>query len=475
MRASLALPCLKKARRLHERSQAATVEPMSGPAPGRERELGFWMSLALVVGNMIGSGIFLLPANLAPFGLNAVIAWAVTIAGAMCLAAVFAALARALPEAAGPYDYVQTALGEPPAFFVMWSFWISIWVTNAAVSIAAVSYLSSLAPAAFVNPLVPAAAAIGFVLLFAGIACSGVRRAGRVQIVTSVLKLLPLIAAMVIAIAVLGGGNAAPQLSPAPVTAGGISSAAALTLWAMLGFEAACVPASRVRDPGRIIPRATLWGTLLVGLVYLAASSAVFMLLPYEDAARSSAPFADLVGRYWGTGAAALVVVFAAISCLGALNGWVLLQGEVPLALARRGVFPQWFAVVNHKGMPVRAQIAGAALSIGLIGANYTRGLTELFGFMALLATAATLVLYLVAAVSALRLMRDGRLARTPLLLSLTVAGAVYGVWTLYGAGFEATGWGAVLLATGIPVYLLMRRRRGSSPEEAAAPAAPAG
>jgi APA family basic amino acid/polyamine antiporter len=125
--------------------------------------------------------------------------------------------------------------------------------------------------------------------------------------------------------------------------------------------------------------------------------------------------------------------------------------------------------------MPVRAQIAGAALSIGLIGANYTRGLTELFGFMALLATAATLVLYLVAAVSALRLMRDGRLARTPLLLSLTVAGAVYGFWTLYGAGFEATGWGAVLLATGIPVYLLMRRRRGSSPEEAAAPAAPAG
>ena len=82
------------------------------------RQLGFWMALALVVGNMIGSGIFLLPANLAPYGTNAIIGWAVTIAGSLCLASVFAALARAFPQAAGPYDYVRPALGQPPAFFV---------------------------------------------------------------------------------------------------------------------------------------------------------------------------------------------------------------------------------------------------------------------------------------------------------------------------------------------------------------------
>lgn len=438
------------------------------------RQIGFAIALALVVGNMIGSGIFLLPANLAPLGVNAIYGWVLTIGGAMCLAAVFAALAKAMPEAAGPYDYVRTALGAPPAFFVMWSYWISIWVTNAAISIAAVSYLSSLAPSLFATPGVAAGAAIAFVMLFAAVACSGARTSGGVQIVTSILKVMPLIAAVVIVIMVVGAGDQPAQIALAPVSLGGVSAAAALTLWAMLGFECAAIPASRVCNPERNIPRATLLGTFIVGVIYLLASSAVFLLLPADAAASSSAPFADLVSSFWGAGAGTAVVFFAAISCLGALNGWVLMQGEVPLALARRGLFPAWFGRVNGRGMPVRAQLLGTLLSAGLIAANYTRGLTELFGFMALLATAATLVLYLVAAASALQLMAIGRLQRG-LMLLITLLGAVYALWTLYGAGAEATGWGAVLLATGVPVYLIMRWRRGSIPEREASPAAPRG
>jgi basic amino acid/polyamine antiporter, APA family len=264
------------------------------------------------------------------------------------------------------------------------------------------------------------------------------------------------------------------EYSQAPVTPNGVAGAAALTLWAMLGFECATVPAARVRDPERNIPRATIIGTLIAGLIYLAASTAVFVLLPAGAAAASSAPFADLVGNFWGPEAATAVVAFAVISCLGALNGWVLLQGEVPLALAHRGVFPRWFAAVNRRGMPVRAQVAGALLSVALIAANYTRGLTELFGFVILLATAATLVLYLFGGFSALRMMKEGRLRRGSLLV-VTILGTVYAIWTFYGAGLEATAWGAVLLATGIPVYFLMRSRGGSSPLEELAPAAPPG
>src|SRR5262249_11051135 len=160
----------------------------------------------------------------------------------------------------------------------------------------------------------------------------------------------------------------------------------------------------RVVNPERNIPRATLLGTLIAGLIYLAASGAVFLLLPADVAAKSAAPFADLVARYWGATAGTAVVLFAAISCLGALNGWVLLVGDIPHSLAERGVFPRWFATLNRRGMPVRAQLLGTTLSSALIAANYTRGLTELFGFMALLATVATLVLYFVASISALKL-----------------------------------------------------------------------
>lgn len=436
------------------------------------RQLGFWMALALVVGNMIGSGIFLLPANLAPFGTNAMIGWVVTIAGSMCLATVFAAMARAFPKAVGPYDYVRPALGEAPAFFVMWSYWISTWVTNAAISIAAVSYLSSLAPSTFAHQGVAAVAAISFVVLFAAIALSGAKSSGSIQIVTSCLKVLPLIAAIVIAVLALGRGQPPAPSAPVPIGLNGIAGAAALTLWAMLGFECATVPAQRVVNPERNIPRATLVGTLIAGLIYLAASGAVFLLLPADVAAKSAAPFADLVAQYWGPTAGTAVVLFAAISCLGALNGWVLLVGDIPYSLAERGVFPRWFAKLNGKGMPVRAQLLGMGLSSALIAANYTRGLTELFGFMALLATVATLVLYFVGAISALRLTARGTLP-SGLLTGVTLLGTFYALWTLYGAGAQATGWGAVLLATGIPVYFVMHLRDGSSRAVAQTQAAP--
>ena len=442
---------------------------MSQPS---ERQLGIWMCLALVVGNMIGSGIFLLPANLAPLGVNAIWGWVLTIGGAMCLAAVFAALAKAMPEAGGPYDYVAKAMGAPPAFIVMWSYWISTWVTNSAIAIAAVSYLSTLSPGFFSVPGVPALAAIGFVALFTVVACTGAQVSGRVQILTSVLKIMPLIAAMVIALIVLGQGDHSPQFAPTPVSPNNVAAAAALTLWAMLGFECATVPAARIKDPARTIPRATMIGTLLVGLIYLAASSAVFLLLPADVAATSAAPFADLVGAYWGPMASLFVVFFAAISCLGALNGWVLLQGEIPLALARRGVFPQWFGKVNSRGMPVRAQLLGSGLSVALVAANYTKGLTELFAFMALLATVATLVLYLFAALSALRLMFTGQMKRGVMLV-ITLVGVVYSIWTFYGAGLDATLWGLLLLMTAIPVYFGMRLNSLWSSPAAAASASP--
>ena len=423
---------------------------------------------------MIGSGIFLLPANLAPYGINSIIGWIFTIGGSMCIAAVFAMLAKAMPQAAGPYDYVRTSLGEPPAFFVMWSYWIASWVTNAAISIAAVSYLSSLAPAAFAHTGVAALASIGCVILFTAVVLSGARTAGTVQVVTSMLKVLPLIAAVVIALLVFGGGGHAAPAAPAPVSFNGISGAAALTLWAMLGFECAAVPAQRVRDPERNIPRATIIGTLLVGVIYFTAFASIYLLLPSDITARSSAPFADLATRYWGPVAGALVVLFAAISCLGALNGWILIVGDVPLALAERGVFPKWFGKLNARGMPAQGLILSAALSIALIASNYTRGLTELYGFIILIATVATLVLYLAAAGAALRLTVLGRLARGPM-TAVTIVGTIYALWTLYGAGFEASAWGVVLLATGIPVYLVMRSRGGSSPAAAASPGAPPG
>jgi APA family basic amino acid/polyamine antiporter len=410
------------------------------------------------MGNVIGTGIFLLPAALAPYGANAVAGWLVTIAGCLCLAQVFAALARALPEANGPYDYIRPALGAPAAFFVMWSYWISTWVTNAAVAIGAVSYLSSLAPGYFESVFAGPLTAGGFVILFTAIATRGAKASGEVQVATTILKLLPLVAVIGLAAFVLGGqSEAAGGLAPAPLQPSSVAAAATLTLWAMLGLESATLPSGRVRDPRITVPRATLAGTFLVGIIYLLVTWAVFLLLPAEEAAKSSAPLADLIGRYWGSGFAHLIALFAAISALGALNGWVFIQAEVPLTLARSGVFPAAFARLNRAGTPVVGHALGCVLSCALIATNLSRGMAALFEFMILLATAATLVLYLLAALSALVLRRRGVLGGA-IVVATAAGGTLFSLWTFYGAGLEATAWGLALLLSGLPVYLLMRR-----------------
>jgi APA family basic amino acid/polyamine antiporter len=441
---------------------------MNASAEAGERALGFWMCLALVVGNIIGTGIFLLPAALAPYGANALVGWVVTIGGGLCLAYVFAALARAMPDAGGPYAFIKTAFGAPAAFFVLWSYWISLWVTNAAVAIGGVSYLTALAPPLAATPAAGPIVASVFVILFTANAARGARAAGRVQVVTTLLKIMPLVAVIVLAALVLGrGGDVPGGFAPMPISGDSIASAAALALWAMLGFESATVPSGKVRDPARTVPTATLLGTLIVGFIYLFTSTAVTLLMPAEAVARSSAPLADLVAGFWGAGAAAAVAAFAAVSALGALNGWVLLQAEVPLALARSGVFPQAFARVNRAGMPIFGQWLGCGLTCLLIATNLSRGLAGIFQFMILLATAATLVLYFAAAMAALLLVVRRRLPSLRLGI-VAAAGALYSLGAFWGAGAEAMGWGLFLVASGIPVYLLMRRAgRSNRVEEA--------
>ena len=430
--------------------------------PERKRALGFWLALALVVGNFIGSGIFLLPAQLAPYGWNAFFGWLVTIAGALCLAFVFARLARAMPLATGPFAYVERAFGPLPAFVVTWSYWISIVVGNAALAAASVSYLSLFVPELASVPGLGALTAVGLVWALTAVNCVSVRAGGGLQAVTVLAKLVPLVVVIAITIVIIGEGrqDSVPVLRSSDLSFGSIGAAATLTLWALLGVECASVAARNVRDPGRNVPRATLIGTFAVGLVYIFVSSAVAMLLPQGEVAVSNAPIALFVSYYWSSGLALFVGLFAAISCLGALNGFIMLQAEMPLAMARSGGFPLWFARTSGAGIPVRAHILSSLCTSLLLAANYSSTLAELFQFMILLATSSTLVLYLACALAALRLQRTHDIPVSRGLATIAALGAVYSLWALAGAGAEALLWGAALLLVGGIVYAAMRLTR---------------
>lgn len=412
------------------------------------RKLGFAALLALVIGNMIGSGIYLLPATLAPLGWNQLAGWGITICGALALALVFARLGAKIPLAGGPYAYGRAAFGPLAGFTTAWSYWVMSWVGNAALAVATISALSLIFPVIGQVQGLPALLAVGCVWIVTLVNIRGVQAAGRVQEVTVALKLLPLIVLIGLAAWLLISGSERAPDPGVPFSTGALASAAGLTFWGFLGLEAATIPANKIDDPARNVPRATLWGVAITGLVYIGISTAFALYMPVAEATASAAPVADFLGRYLGTNLAMVVAACAAISAFGTLNGWVLVQAEMPWAMAKGGVFPQWFASENARGVPVRSHLVSSGLLSLVTLLNYQKGMGELFAFVASVSLAAGLLAYLISALAALKLVRGDAL----LTLAAIVA-AGFTVWAEWGLGGEAMAYGAVLIAAGLPVY----------------------
>jgi len=422
--------------------------------PAEKRALGFGMVLALVVGNMIGSGVYLLPATMAPLGINALVGWCVTIAGALSLAWVFARLSVVIPKAGGPYAYVEAAFGRGPGFAVAWSYWVLLWSGNGAIAVAAVSALSR--PLAFLRePAMAALAALAMVWLLVFVNIRGVALAGRVQVVTTIAKLVPL--ALVI---VLGAWFVLPishmaQVHPlaVPLGAGAVAQAAALTFWGFLGIEAATVPADKVIDAPRNVPRATMIGTAFTGAVYLSIAATLQYFMANRELAASPAPIADFLGAYFGPLAANTMALFAAVSALGALNGFILLQGEMPWAMARGRVFPAWFAHETPQGTPARAHVVSGVLLSLVMLLNYAGSTAQLFTDIAEISLAAGMLAYFASALAALKLIRG----EWPLSLAAVISAGFVG-WMVWGLGGHANLWGLGLVAAGAPIYWSMSR-----------------
>lgn len=415
---------------------------------------------------MVGAGAYLLPAELGRYGPISLVGWALTAVGAVCLALVFGRLGRLMPAEGGPYAYTRAAFGDLPAFLVAWGYWVSVWVGNAALATAGVAYLTPFFPALDTAPVLQAATALAAIWILTAVNVRGVREAGLLQLVTTVLKVIPLVAFATLGLLAVDGSNFRPFNASGGPAIPAVTATAALTLWGFMGLESATIPADEVRDPTRTIPLATVLGTLATTAVYLLGAVALFGALPSADLAATSAPFATAATRIWGTWAGSAVAVGAALAGFGILNGWVLMQGQMPLAPARDGLFPAAFGRLNRRGSPAFGLVLSSALTTVLVLANYTRGLVGLFVFATLLATVTVLLSYLGAAAAQIRfIVREparfgGRGARAALVVS--ALGFLYSAWAVVGAGRDAVLWGGVLLALGVPVYLQGVRGRAA-------------
>lgn len=417
--------------------------------------MGLWTAIALVVGSMIGSGIFLLPAALASFGAASLVGWSITLGGALMLALVFSWLAAGISRSGGPYAYAHEAFGDEVGFGVAWSYWTCNWTGNAALAVAFAGSLGAVFPAATATPIRAAGCALAALAFCTGVNALGVREAGRMQVFTTILKLLPLVLFGLIGLAWVQMDYYTPFNPSGKSLAQVGSSVAALTLWAFLGLEAATVPSACIRDPKRTVPRATVIGVLIAGLATMLTCTVVLGLLPADVLQHSAAPMADAASRLWGSWAGIAVGVVATISCFGALNGWVLLQAQTPMAASRDGLFPRIFGRLDANGTPLAGLLLSSTLAGGLMLTNYSKSLVGLFSFSILLSTAAALLPFAVCSLAWWRLNPGAPTAR-----KLVAGGALaYSIWALVGTGSEALLWGAALLIAGIPVFLLSRKR----------------
>jgi APA family basic amino acid/polyamine antiporter len=424
------------------------------------KKIGLWTSTSLVIGNMIGAGIFLIPSSLAGYGSISLLAWIFTAVGALVLAKIFSNMSKIfVNKSGGPYLYSKAGFGDFIGFLVAWGYWISVWISNAAIVIAIIGALSHFFPVLDSNPVIAVSTGMGVIWLLTWINLQGMKSSGKIQVITTVLKLLPLLFVIIVGIFFFDI-NSFPSFNlTGESNWAAISSAAAITLYAFIGVESASIPAGNVENPEKTIPKATMLGTAIVTLVYLLSSFVLFGIIPVDELVSSPKPFADAGQIIAGDFAGYFVAAGAAISGIGCLNGWILISGQLPMATAQDNMFPRFFKRENSSGAPYIGLLIGSSLTSILVLMNLSDGLVNAFTFLLNITVFTALVPYLFVAAAYIIVIIEKSLHFNNAIktFSLGTLGATYSIWAIFGSGSDTVFYGFLLLLVGIPFYVLMQ------------------
>ncbi len=424
------------------------------------KKIGLITSTALVVGNMIGAGIFILPASLSKYGSISLLGWFFTASGALILAKIFSNFSKIIVnKSGGPYLYSKQGFGDFIGFLVAWGYWISTWISNAAIAIAIIGGLSFFFPILQTNSVVAVSIGLSMIWFFTWINSKGMRTTGKIQVITTVLKLLPLVFVIIFGIFFFSLDNFPEFNMTGESNFTSFSLVAALTLYAFLGLESASIPLENIHNPEKTVPKATMYGTIISTCIYIFSTIVLFGILPTETLQNSPAPFAEageiIGGKYTGY----FIAIGAIISGMGALNGWILILAQIPMAAAKDEMFPMIFKRKNKKGVPILGLVIGSILSSVVMLMNFSENLVTQFTFIVNLTVLACLVPYLfVSASYAIVIIQNknhtNSIVKTVL---LGLFGFLYSLWAIYGSSAEVVFYGLLLLLLGIPFYVFMQ------------------
>lgn len=451
--------------------------PPDGPVDKNVR-LGLVSSTALIVGSIIGVGVFSLPYALSGYGPISLVAMGLATMGALALALLFAALTRRIPAEGGPYAYARAAFGNAVGFGNAWTYWITAWAGNAAIAVGWVYYVEH-----FINKGGSTGWSIVIALVGlwvpAAVNLTGLKNVGSFQVVTTVLKFLPLLLVATVGLFFIKSANFTPWNVSGESTWSAIGGAMAICLFSYLGVETAAVAAGQVRNPERNVPRATVMGTSASAVVYLLSMVAIFGMISTQDLSldANKASYSVAADHMFGGGwAGNLVAIAVIISGLGALTGWTLICAEMPRAAAHDGLFPERFARESRRKVPafgiisstVLASVAVVISFMGASGATVFTTLVLMSGITAAVPYAFSALAQIVWTVrergttqnrqQRSRTFRDMLVA----VVALVFSGAFIYYSRNTGADWYVV-WGPFLmtagaLALGVPVYALQRK-----------------
>lgn len=424
-----------------------------------KKEISLFMATMLVCGNMIGSGVFMLPATLAEVSgpLPTIIAWIITTIGSILIAVSFANLGSKYPQTGGAYQYTKEAFGEFAGFLSAWLYWNGSWIGNSAIIVALASYTASIIPALH-NPVISIIFTSSILWIFTIINIVGVKQAGKIQTFATVFKIVFFALFIIVAFLNFDTANIA-NLIPVGKGLDTVPLAATTTLWAFVGMESATVTAGEIKDPEKNVRKSTIYGLIIAAIIYILISVASMGAMSNEALAVSSAPLTDILTNILGTAIGRFLTVAVIICILGTTIGWLLSTARVSFAAGEDGVFPKFFGKISPKyNTPVNSLVIGSVLVNILLIMNYQKGMVSAFTFITILATLSFLPVYLLTVAAEMMLMfKKGEQFTFKIFIKKSIIpmiAFIYTLWTIYGSGAETVMWGFLLMLAGIPFYI---------------------
>ena len=424
----------------------------------QHRVIGFWKGWSIAVGCAIGSGIFMMPTMLAPYGLLGFGGWLVAGAGSILVALTMARLVKRIPKTGGPYVYVNEGLGTFSGFIIAWTYWVACVSAIAGISIAFVGYLGFFLPQIANSQINALLASLLLIWIIVFLNIRSLENSSKFQLISTLLKLLPLIFIILLGASNFNVNNL-PELNPSnlhPISL--IATVTTLVMWSFIGIETATVPADNVINPQETIPKVLIASVITILVLYILVSIAIAALVPTSELLNSSAPFALAASKILGVTGGIIVSMGALISTLGSLNANTLTAGNLSLAAARDGLLPSKFVILSKNGTPIFTYLlTGAFVSILLI-LNYTKGVVNAFVFMAMLSTLSTLLAYAFCAIAEFKFSRADKknLQRNNALL-ISCGTFLYAFFAIWGAGIEMIIYSIILILIGTPIYLFKK------------------